>query len=550
MPAPRPIRIGTRGSQLALAQARWTAQRLRDAHGDAVEPELVVLKTRGDKLQHLALAKLDDKGFFTREIEEALLDGSVDLAVHSLKDLPSEQPPGLALAAIPEREDPADLLLGREGEVQGPVRVGTSSLRRQLQVLESHPQWTVVPVRGNVPTRVKHLREGRTEKLVLAAAGVRRLGLDLGDLVVERLDPARAVPAPGQGALGLQIRDGDEEMKALLASLHHPETAQAVEGERYFLQKAGGGCNLPLGAWARREDGAWRLSVCLGARGWQPGADASLQRAEFTGEDPMALAEEAWRDLGQGWISDSAPTGPRVILTASEPVAQRQAASFRGAGMGVVLVPLIEIQAMTGEQELEAAVAALAPGDWLVFTSGAAARSFLDRVSASALPLGLRAAAIGEATAQEVERLGLGVEWISPGNGSHAFVEAFPPCQEGASPERFLLPCAEDALDVIPQALVDRGHDVTRLPLYRSVAVDPDTLRGALDVDADFILFSSPSGVSAFCTLDIELPGKPIAIGPSTAQALVKRGFDPLVADLPDPDSLVNLVRSAVPTGE
>jgi uroporphyrinogen-III synthase len=171
--------------------------------------------------------------------------------------------------------------------------------------------------------------------------------------------------------------------------------------------------------------------------------------------------------------------------------------------MGVVLGPLIQIQAMTGEQELEAAVAALAPGDWLVFTSGAAARSFLERVSASALPVGLRAAAIGAATAQEVERLGLGVEWISPGNGSDAFVEAFPPCQEGAPPERFLLPCAEDALDVIPQALVDRGHGVTRLPLYRSVAVDPDTLRGALDVDADFILFSSPSGVSAFCALDI-----------------------------------------------
>jgi uroporphyrinogen-III synthase len=129
-------------------------------------------------------------------------------------------------------------------------------------------------------------------------------------------------------------------------------------------------------------------------------------------------------------------------------------------------------------------------------------------------------------------------------------VQAFPPCQEGASPERFLLPCAEEARDLIPKSLEDRGHAVTRLPLYRSVAVDPDTLRGALDVDADFILFSSPSGVSGFCALDMELPGKPIAIGPSTAKALVERGFEPLVADLPDPESLVNLVRSAVPTGE
>ncbi len=550
MPSPRPIRIGTRGSQLALAQARWTAQRLRDAHGDAVEPELVVLKTRGDKLQHLALAKLDDKGFFTREIEQALMDGSVDLAVHSLKDLPSEQPPGLALAAIPEREDPADLLLGRDGEVQGRVRVGTSSLRRQLQVLEGHPQWKVVPVRGNVPTRVNHLREGRTEKLVLAAAGVRRLGLDLGGLAVERLDPARCVPAPGQGALGLQIRDGDEEMKALLAPLHHAETAQAVEGERCFLQKAGGGCNLPLGAWARREDGAWRLSVCLGARGWQPGETASLQRGEFTGEDPVALAKAAWQDLGQGWTAASAPTGPRVILTASEPVAQRQAASFRSAGMGVVLAPLIRIQDMMDEQELETAVAALGPGDWLVFTSGAAARAFLERVSASALPFGIRAAAIGAATAREVERLGLAVEWICPGNGSAAFVEAFPACKEGAPPEHFLLPCAEDAREVIPQALQDRGHRVTRLPLYRAVPADPDAIRAALDVDADFILFSSPSGVSIFWALDIELPGKPIALGPATAQALVEKGVDPLVADLPDHKSLVNLVRSAVPTGE
>jgi hydroxymethylbilane synthase len=510
----------------------------------------VILKTRGDKLQHLALAKLDDKGFFTREIEEALLDGRVDLAVHSLKDLPSEQPPGLALGAISEREDPADLLLGTEGELAGVVRVGTSSLRRQIQVLEGHPAWQVVPVRGNVPTRVEHLREGRTEKLVLAAAGVRRLGLVLDGLVVERLDPAIHVPAPGQGALGLQIRDGDEEMKALLAPLHHAETAEAVAGERNFLQRAGGGCNLPLGAWARREGGTWRLSVCLGGRGWQPGDEACLQRGEFTGSDPVALGEEAWQALGTGWHADPPPTGPRVILTASEPVALRQAASFRKAGMGVVLAPLIRIQAVMGDQELEAAVAALVTGDWLVFTSGAGARSFLERVAASALPPGLRTAAIGTATAHEVQRLGLAVEWVCPGNGSAAFVEAFPPCQEGAPAARFLLPCAEDALDVIPQALQARGHSVTRLALYRSTPTDPEALRGTLDVDADFILFSSPSGVSAFCALDLELPGRPIALGPATAQALVAIGLDPLVADLPDPASLVKLVRAAVPTGE
>ncbi len=550
MPATRPIRIGTRGSQLALAQAQWTAQSLREAHGDAVEPELVILKTRGDKLQHLALAKLDDKGFFTREIEQALLDGSVDLAVHSLKDLPSEQPPGLALAAIPEREDPADLLLGREGEEAAQVRVGTSSLRRQLQVLDGHPQWTVVPVRGNVPTRVKHLREGRTEKLVLAAAGVRRLGLSLEGLVVERLDPASCVPAPGQGALGIQIRDGDEEMKALLAPLHHAETAMAVEGERSFLQKAGGGCNLPLGAWARQEAGGWHLSVSLGPRGWQAPETPSLQRREFSGEDPVALAEEAWAELGGEWAAAASPAGPRVILTASEPVAQRQAAHFRVAGMGVVLAPLIQIQALMGEQELEEAVAALAPGDWLVFTSGAAARALLERVPASSLPLGIRAAAMGTATAREVERLGLAVEWACPGNGSAAFVEGFPACQEGAEPERFFLPCAEEARQLIPQALKERGHRVTRLPLYRSAPTDPVSLRGALDVDADFVLFSSPSGVSAFCALDIDLTARPIALGPFTAKALVEEGFDPLVAELPDAESLVNLVRSALPTGD
>jgi hydroxymethylbilane synthase len=265
------VRLGTRGSDLALWQARRVAGIIRERLG--TESEIVVVETRGDRIQNVAFRKMEGKGFFTKELQSALLDHRVDLVVHSLKDLPTEEPDGLAVAAIPERFDPRDVLLAREGLLRpgptdplglpGGATVGTSSLRRAAQVLELSPEVSIAALRGNVPTRLRRLREGRFDAILLAAAGVRRLGLDLGGLDVIDLEPEVLLPAPGQGALVIETR-ADDPAGRLLERLHDPQVAHLVLAERRLLQLLGGGCHLPFGALATDNDGDVRLQAALG----------------------------------------------------------------------------------------------------------------------------------------------------------------------------------------------------------------------------------------------------------------------------------------------
>jgi hydroxymethylbilane synthase len=242
------IRIGTRGSALALWQAEWVKEQLlRQWPGSIIE--LVPIKTSGDKMQDVSLANIGGKGLFVKEIEEALLAHTIDLAVHSMKDMPGDLPPGLTLSAIPAREDTHDVLITRHGETLAALptgtRVGTSSLRRQALLLALHPGLCVEMLRGNVDTRLRKQREGVVDAIVLAAAGLKRLGITPEHSCV--LDDDVFLPAIGQGALGLETRDEDE-MRELVHPLHHEETAIAVSAERAFLRRMGGSCRTPLAA--------------------------------------------------------------------------------------------------------------------------------------------------------------------------------------------------------------------------------------------------------------------------------------------------------------
>ena len=281
------IVIGTRGSDLALWQANHVRDGLLAAH-DGLDVELTVVQTKGDRALETPLHKMLDKGLFTKEIESALLAGTVDLAVHSLKDLPTALPPGLALAAVTPREDPADMLVARRGDrenrdshpfssdsaldntettegkrVTVPIfsrlprgaAVLTGSLRRTAQLLAARPDLEIRPVRGNVATRLRKLDESDAAATILARAGLKRLGLL--DRSAARLDPAAFLPACGQGALGIEIRDGDQALADLLAPLNDATTRAAVTAERTFLADLGGGCQAPFGAYARlADDGA------------------------------------------------------------------------------------------------------------------------------------------------------------------------------------------------------------------------------------------------------------------------------------------------------
>jgi hydroxymethylbilane synthase len=243
--ATRTLVIGSRGSQLALWQARHVAEQLEAA---GVETRLNIIKTTGDRLQATSLPAPSGKGIFTKEIEEALLAGSIDIAVHSLKDLPAEMPNGLAIAAIPTREDARDALIGRPlADLPQRARIGTGSGRRAAQLRTLRPDLLIGPIRGNVDTRIRKLREGRYDALMLAAAGLHRLGLDRE--IAEIFSPHQICPAPGQGALAIQTR-ADDAAFHLCAVLNHEPSRQAVLCERAVLASLGGGCDLPMGAFA------------------------------------------------------------------------------------------------------------------------------------------------------------------------------------------------------------------------------------------------------------------------------------------------------------
>jgi hydroxymethylbilane synthase len=281
------LRMGTRGSRLALTQSRWVADRLEKRSG--VEVELVTIRTSGDVLQDHPLSEIGGQGIFTKELDSALLEGRVDLAVHSLKDLPTESPPGLSIGAIPEREDARDVLIASEGSgatlltLPAGARIGTSSLRRMALVRASRPDLRVEDIRGNVETRIRRVDEGEFDGIVLAAAGVRRLGL--AGRISEFLEAGSWLPAPGQGALAIVVRSEDRAGAGWLQPLDHEPTRAATEAERALLHALGAGCRLPVAALGLPFDGEIRL------RGLVASPDGRrLVRAEATGPAGSAVA--------------------------------------------------------------------------------------------------------------------------------------------------------------------------------------------------------------------------------------------------------------------
>jgi hydroxymethylbilane synthase len=293
------IVIGSRGSQLALWQARHIAARLAEL---GAETRIQIIKTTGDKITDVPLAQAGGKGLFTKEIEEELLAGSIDLAVHSLKDLPTSLPAGLALAAFPEREEARDALIGRTLAMLGKgARVGTSSLRRAAQLGALGRGIVIGNLRGNVDTRLRKLDEGQYDAIVLAAAGLRRLGWQ--DRIAELLPIEIMCPAVGQGALAIETRAGDRAVADFACKLDHDQTRIAVTAERVLLAALGGGCQVPIGAHAQIVDRTIHLRAVVASPD-----GARLVSGELSGVDPEAVGEA----LGKRLLAQ----GAREILAA------------------------------------------------------------------------------------------------------------------------------------------------------------------------------------------------------------------------------------------
>ena len=290
MPSGEPaLVIGTRGSPLAMRQAGLVREALAGRFGDELPAEVRVVRTRGD-VDRRSLSQIGGQGVFTAELERALLDGRVDLAVHSLKDLPTTMDPRLRLAAIPEREDVRDILVSRGGaglqDLPEGASVATGSARRRAQLAAARPDLAFVDLRGNVDTRLAKVAAGEVDAVVLAAAGLRRLGRE--QEISCHLDPLTVLPAPGQGALGLQMR-ADDDRAGLVAALSHPPTLAAVTAERAVLAGLGGGCGTPIGAWGRSEDGGLRVDGAVlspdGRDSTRDSVRGPLEAAERLGAD-------------------------------------------------------------------------------------------------------------------------------------------------------------------------------------------------------------------------------------------------------------------------
>ena len=258
------IKIGTRGSALALWQAKFVGSQI-EANCPNTKVELSIIKTQGDKILDTPLAKIGTKGLFTKEIEEALLDNRVDLAVHSMKDLPTELPIGLKLAAVLERADPRDVFISGDSrklaEILSGERIGTSSLRRRAFLLNKYPHLSIISIRGNVDTRIKKIKSEGLAGVILASAGVTRMGF--ADKITEYLDTDFVIPAIGQGAIAIETRVKDEKIDEITCKLHDSPTAQCILIERAFLRRMGGGCQVPMAAYCRFDGTGLKISAAV-----------------------------------------------------------------------------------------------------------------------------------------------------------------------------------------------------------------------------------------------------------------------------------------------
>lgn len=536
------IRIGTRGSDLALWQARHVAERLGRT---GVECEIVVLKTRGDLIDDVPLSKVEGKAFFTAEIERALLAGEVDLAVHSHKDLPTESTPGLVIAAVPARGPRGERLLvaphAHDAEaallpLARGARVGTSAPRRAEQLRTLRPDLTVLDLRGNVPTRVRKLREGQYDAIVLAAAGLDRLKLSTEGLVDFDLPLELFVPAPAQGALAIQVRAGDPRLLELCrAQLHDEETARAIAAERSLLSSAGGGCSLPVAAsLARRDETSWVAHAFLGAGHPEGAPHGRWARGEA--RDPDSAVQLALSSLRGGGATRVGPlAGLRVALTGSASDGSVLGERLAALGAHVVEERAIELEPIEGV-DLAGALARLRPGDALAVTSRYAAR----RLAGHRVGPDVAVAAVGRACARALAEAGLEPRIVGEGGG-----EALAAKLDLASGRAVLWPCAEEAVPDLADALRARGVEVRRLPIYRTKLVDG--FQPSRDVDVR--VYMSPSAVAA--SLASERGGRSaarrFALGHATAAALADAGLEatsPGCSAAPITDELVaELVR-------
>ncbi|WP_207429721.1 hydroxymethylbilane synthase [Pedobacter sp. SYSU D00535] len=521
----RKIVIGTRGSELALWQANFVKDKLAEI---GVDSELKIIKTQGDSILNLRLDKLEGKGFFTKELEEALLSGAIDVAVHSHKDLPTQNPPGLIIAAVSEREDPHELLLilkdcvdvKQKLSVKFGGMVGTSSNRRKAQLLSVRPDLEIEDLRGNVPTRIQKLRDEDYDAIMIAKAGVQRLGIDLSEFYVEELEPMEFIPAPAQGVLAIQIRENDRPLFDKLQALHNKQVADEISVERKVLNMFNGGCHLPLGCYCRKENGKFQV--------WTSKAETeeSFPDRHFIESETLdGLAEKIVGKFSEGRKFPGSVFITREVSESSYLRKALQKHNIRLEGRSLIRTfPIIN--------RLDPYI--LRNIDWIFFSSKNAIEYFFKLEPE--IVKKTRFGVIGRASEEVLRRFGRRPDF----NGEEGGIDTADIAQEFAAianGSTVLFPGAKESLRTVQKAMSPETK-VIDLPVYETVM--EEHVEQSL---ADVLIFTSPSNVEAYFVHHLLEPGqKVICIGRSTGKKFDEMGVKYVLPYSPDEIGLAEAV--------
>ena len=486
--------IGTRGSELALWQANHIKSKLLKL---GLDPVIKVIKTKGDKFQDLSFDKIEGKGFFTKEIEYSLLNKNIDLAVHSLKDLETEQPKGLCIAAVPKREDPADTLLinlksvdkSRLLDFAKNSIIGTSSARRKNQLLLFREDVTIKDLRGNVPTRINKLRKGDYDAIVLARAGLNRLEIDLSEFYVIDLPTNYFIPAPSQGALGIQIREDDTKLKELLLKINDNNSFENVDFERKILKGIGGGCHSPFGAFSKiSQDGTRNTWISFAENANQIPTRFISKSNNFESIVKKVQSKDIPSSI---WISRDLKKDSifrKVIKKNNHKITDES---------------LIKLDSKN--------INSLPDCDWIFLNSAFALDSILHLKTDFNMK---KIAAFGPATAKHIQKNGLNVDFIGLGTPQQV-AEKFDSII--SSKELVFIPSSNKSLGTVQGILKDSNKKI--LETYTTILIDKKLKQ------YDLLVFTSPSNVEAFLNSNKISDQKVISIGPSTTSALKNAGI-------------------------
>ncbi|OKS87843.1 hydroxymethylbilane synthase [Mucilaginibacter polytrichastri] len=497
----RKLLIGTRGSDLALWQANFVKNELASI---GITAELKIIKTQGDRILNLSFDKLEGKGFFTKEIEEELLAGKVDIAVHSHKDLPTENPPGLIIAAVSEREDPSELLLilkdcvdvHQKLSVKFGGRVGTSSNRRRAQLLAVRPDLEIDDLRGNVNTRIQKLRDEKYDAIMLAKAGISRLGLDLSEFLVEELPPTELIPAPAQGVMAIQIRENDHELFERLQSINHPDVAEQLFVERKVLNLFGGGCHLPLGVYCRKHEGAFQIFTSKADDGEGFPDRLFIQTNNLDGLPEQIVARFSKDRKYPAKVFISRDLGSQSYF--------RRALEKHGIEIEdrslIRTVPVIN--------KFDSYI--LRSVEWVFFTSKNAVEYFFQLEPK--FPHPVKFGVMGSGSEDMLRKKGHFADYVGQSNDTAEVARDFAKLANGST---ILFPGAENPMRSIHQGL-SADTKIIDLPVYETVLDET-----APASSADVLVFTSPSNVENYFERHLlDNHQQIVAIGKSTGRTL------------------------------